>query len=116
MNQAEFDAQLASDIGAMFVDPLSFVRYAFPWGSGDLAEWEGPDQWQTEFLKDLGKGVDTLDVAVRMATAAGHGVGKSVLVAWVILWAMSTRPHLAGVVTANTGTQLETKTWRELSL
>jgi hypothetical protein len=29
---------------------------------------------------------------------------------------MSTRPHLAGVVTANTATQLETKTWRELSV
>jgi hypothetical protein len=34
----------------------------------------------------------------------------------VILWAMSTRPHLNGVVTANTQTQLETKTWRELSI
>ena len=116
MNQAEFDTAIAGDVGRMFSDPLSFVRYAFPWGKGDLAEWEGPDEWQTEFLQDLGKGVNTLDAAVRMATAAGHGVGKSVLVAWVILWAMSTRPHLAGVVTANTGTQLETKTWRELSL
>jgi len=29
---------------------------------------------------------------------------------------MSTRPHLNGVVTANTTTQLSTKTWRELAL
>ena len=29
---------------------------------------------------------------------------------------MSTRPHLSGVVTANTMSQLSTKTWRELAL
>lgn len=38
-------------------------------------------------------------------------------VAMLILWAMSTRgPNFSGVVTANTMTQLNTKTWRELAL
>lgn len=37
-------------------------------------------------------------------------------VAWLILWAMSTRPHINGVVTANTFPQLNTKTWRELAV
>ena len=41
---------------------------------------------------------------------------NSAEVAWIILWAMSTRPHLNGVVTANTFPQLNTKTWRELAL
>lgn len=36
--------------------------------------------------------------------------------AWIILWAMSTRPQLAGWVTANTKAQLQSKTWRELAL
>jgi hypothetical protein len=43
-------------------------------------------------------------------------VGKSAITAWLILWAMSTRPHLSGVVTANTLPQLSTKTWRELAV
>lgn len=36
--------------------------------------------------------------------------------AFIILWFMSTRPHCAGVVTANTQTQLRSKTWRELAV
>ena len=50
-----------------------------------------------------------------MATASGHGIGKSTLVAWIVawivVWIMSTRPHCQGTVTANTFTQLQTKTW-----
>jgi hypothetical protein len=45
--------------------------------------------------------------AIRMATASGHRIGKSTLVVWI----MSTRPHCQGTVTANTFTQLQTKTW-----
>ena len=51
---------------------------------------------------------------VRIAVASGHGVGKSALVAWLILWASATVPSTRGVVTANTETQLKTKTWTEL--
>lgn len=110
------DILLARDMAAFHDDPLGFVRYAFAWGSGDLEGFAGPDAWQAAFLADLGKGALTAKEAVRLAVASGHGVGKSALVAWIILWAMSTRPHLAGVITANTGTQLADKTWRELAL
>jgi hypothetical protein len=53
---------------------------------------------------------------VQHAVASGHGVGKSALVAWLLLWAMATQPSTRGVVTANTETQLKTKTktWAEL--
>ena len=108
--------QLAIDIGAFFHDPLSFVLYAFSWGEGELAEHSGPDKWQAEILTDIGKGTISASEALRIAVASGHGIGKSALVAFIILWAMSTRPHLAGVVTANTGAQLSDKTWRELAL
>ena len=57
----------------------------------------------------------TPDEAVRLAVASGHGIGKSALVAWVILWAMSTLSDTRGVVTANTEGQLRTKTWPELA-
>ena len=50
-----------------------------------------------------------------MAVASGHGIGKSALVAWIILWAMSTFTDARGIVTANTEGQLRTKTWPELA-
>ena len=40
---------------------------------------------------------------------------NSALSAWIILFIMSTRPMSKGVITANTGEQLKTKTWAELS-
>ncbi|MGZ5905641.1 MAG: terminase, partial [Reyranella sp.] len=55
------------------------------------------------------------DEAVRMAVASGHGIGKSALVAWIILWALSTVSDTRGIVTANTEGQLRTKTWPELA-
>ena len=44
-----------------------------------------------------------------------HVTHNSTSAAWILHWLMSTRPHLSGVVTANTGAQLKTKTWRELA-
>lgn len=95
-------------------DPLGFVRAAFNWGEGELAGESGPDEWQTELLAELGR-LSASGEPIRLAVASGHGVGKTALVAWVILWAELTRPNLAGVVTANTQNQLSGKTWAELS-
>jgi hypothetical protein len=110
------DQALVDSVPLWFNDPLQYVREAFEWGRGELLEHPGPDTWQEDVLRDLGAGTGNLAEALRLAVASGHGIGKSALVAWIILWAMSTRPHLAGVITANTGTQLETKTWRELAI
>lgn len=52
---------------------------------------------------------------VRQAVASGHGIGKSTLAAWLILWAITTSEDTRGVVTANTERQLKTKTWSELA-
>jgi hypothetical protein len=117
-----FDIQLSADVGMFANDPLGFVKYIFPWGSDILKGEAGPDEWQTEFLSYLGneirKGVATqeaMKATIRMAVASGHGVGKTALVAWIILWFLSTRDAPQIVVTANTQTQLSTKTWRELA-
>jgi hypothetical protein len=98
-------------------DPLGFVLWAFPWGEpgSELENETGPEQWQAEILDELGKGVTTLDQALRIARCSGHGIGKSALVSWVILWAIATFEDTKGIVTANTETQLKTKTWAELS-
>jgi len=96
-------------------DPLGFVCFAFPWGTGELADQRGPDTWQTAVLEYVGGQCLTAPEALQVAVASGHGVGKTALVAWLLLWFLSTRPHPQAVVTANTKTQLDTKTWRELA-
>lgn len=97
-------------------DPLGFVLFAFPWGEpGPLAGDTGPEPWQRDLLTRIGQGLLSPDMAVREAVASGHGIGKSALVAWIILWALSTMPDTRGVVAANTEGQLRTKTWPELT-
>lgn len=103
-------------------DPVSWAYWAFDWGHGELAGIDGLDPWQEEELRALGEaikdrafnGVDPV-VPIRSAVSSGHGIGKSALVAILILFIMSTRPHAKGTVTANTGDQLRTKTWGELA-
>ncbi len=104
---------------AVRLDPLGFVRWAFPWGEGVLAGHDGPEAWQTDVLGEIGRQLRAnaqgeKSGPVRIAVASGHGVGKSALVAWLLLWASATVPSTRGVVTANTETQLKTKTWVEL--
>ena len=108
---------LRNDIAAMTHDPLAFVRYAFPWGEGELTDYRGPQQWQCDVLADIGRALKAGardNGPIKIAVASGHGIGKSALVSWLILWAMSTHEDTRGVVTANTGDQLRGKTWAEL--
>jgi hypothetical protein len=110
------EAELADEIGSYAFDPLGFVMFAFPWGErGPLQDKGGPDDWQREVLERVRDGLDTPEKAIQQAVASGHGVGKSALVAWLLLWSLSTHPDTRGVVTANTENQLRTKTWAELA-
>lgn len=98
-------------------DPLLFVLAAFPWGEkGTVLENErGPLPWQIDVLRTIRDGLRKDRTApVRVAVASGHGIGKSALVAWLSLWGVMTFPGARGVVTANTETQLRTKTWAEV--
>lgn len=96
-------------------DPLRFVEEAFPWGVDELADYDGPDEWQKDVLEQIRLHEIDISEALRVAVASGHGIGKSALVAWIILWAISTEVDTKGVVTANTENQLRTKTWAELA-
>ena len=110
-------ADVVAFVGEFSHDPLGFVYAAFPWGAAGttLDGLAGPDAWQREVLEDVGAGVKDIETVVREAVASGHGVGKSALVAWLVLWAMATHEETRCIVTANTDTQLRTKTWPELS-
>lgn len=112
------DEKLIDWLAECRYDPLRFVMGAFEWGKGQLRDFDGPDKWQREYLKELGKAVkrkERYGGPVRMAVASGHGVGKSAVTSWVTLWYMSTRPGCLGTVTANTERQLKNRTWRELA-
>jgi hypothetical protein len=117
---ADDQEQLIADIARYTHDPLGFVLYSFEWGAGELRDYaEGPEDWQRDLLADIGEklraGAITKPEAIREAVSSGHGVGKSAMVAWVCLWALATCEDARGIVTANTESQLKTKTWPEIS-
>ena len=106
-----------------YFDPYGFVCAVFPWGEkGSMLEhFAGPRNWQREVLQKLGceledrcfNGFDPV-LPVYLAISSGHGIGKSALSAWIILWFMCTRTIPRGTVTANTAKQLSSRTWGEL--
>lgn len=117
MQARDAELALAGDLGALTCDPLGFVRYAFPWGEERL-DAAGPRQWQRDILQTIGTHLTdkaTRHQPLRIAVASGHGIGKSALIGMVINWAMSTHDDCRVVVTANTETQLRTKTWPEVA-
>ena len=139
MNSGQFSTateQLTDLIGDFQDDPLGYVMTVFPWHDNPTIQMVklqepyksrfnceyGPDRWACEMLDQLGSeikkrgfnGRDAVD-AIRFSTASGHGIGKSTMVAWLIMFILDTRPLSMGVVTANTGDQLRTKTWAELA-
>lgn len=111
---SEDKGALAAFLGEFAHDPVGFVWAAFPWGEGEL-EGQSPQKWQLELLEDIANGLKTVEQVIREVRASGNGIGKSALVCWIILWAAGTYEDCKGVVTANTDTQLRTKTWAELA-
>jgi hypothetical protein len=112
---ASYFAKIAEHLHQYERDPLGFVMDVFPWGQEgtSLHGQDGPDKWQIQVLVTISQCL-SWDEALQIAISSGHGVGKSALVSWVILWGISTRVGTKGVVTANTDNQLRTKTWVEL--
>ncbi len=109
--------ELVSYLAQFAYDPYRFVLAAFPWDEpGTALEGMWPQPWQVKILKEIRDGFLRPDEAIREAVSSGHGIGKSALVCWIILWAMATHADTRGVVTANTDGQLKSKTWAELSV
>jgi hypothetical protein len=120
---AKQEEELMTDVWSLNIkdDPLNFVRYIFPWNQEGtpLADFSGPRRWQEKILRDVGNHIrknETMDLPemYRLAVASGRGIGKSALVAWLILWMLSTRLGSTIIVTANTEQQLRSRTWAEL--
>lgn len=66
-----------------------------------------PEAWQREALSNVSDNQ-------RLAIRSGHGVGKTTLLAWIILWWLTTRLPCKVLVTANSQDQLRDVTWAEI--
>ena len=106
-------------------DPLRWAQIAYDWGHGELAEFDGPRQWQREAFAEIRDHLNndaTRYQPLMLARASGHGIGKSAFIGMVTNWALSTCEDCKVVITANTDNQLRTKTapevgkWQRLSL
>ncbi|MGB0593303.1 MAG: hypothetical protein ACPGIF_03495 [Flavobacteriales bacterium] len=120
---ADQETKLMTEMWSMNIkdDPYNFVKFTFPWGVKDtpLEDFEGPRKWQEKILREITTHIQRnqrLDMPemFRLAVASGRGIGKSALVAWLILWMLSTRLGSTIIVTANTEQQLRSRTWAEL--
>jgi hypothetical protein len=106
-------------------DLEKFVLFAFPWGKANtpLENFKGPRSWQRDELQNITEHIRNNRILMangkepliyQSATASGRGPGKSAVVAWLNLWMMSTRIGSTAINTANTESQLLTRTWPEV--
>ena len=100
MSKASADAKEFDDFIRLYRnDPVKFVRVVLR---------ENPLKWQEELLRKIAAGKR------RISVRAGHGVGKSTVCSWAIVWVMCTRFPQKCVMTAPTAGQLFDALFSEL--
>lgn len=98
MNKGNIN-ELVNSMRKYIQDPVLFVRNVLK---------VRPDKWQEECLQAIAHNS-------RVAVRSGHGVGKTALESWVILWFLFTRPFPKIPCTAPTQQQLLDILWPEIS-
>ena len=93
------ETELQKRLLMMRDDPVLFVRALF-----DVE----PQRWQADALGALA----THD---RISIRSGHGVGKTALLSWAILWWLLTHYPVKAACTANTASQLQHVLWPEIA-
>jgi hypothetical protein len=113
-----WDPRIADDLE-------KFVLFVYPWGKPGtpLAQFKGPRSWQREELERISIHIadnrnriarKESPLIYRSATVSGRGPGKSAIVAWLNHWMMTTRRGSTSINTANSESQLKSRTWAEL--
>ena len=122
---ADPEQELVELAAACTHDPVRWTQLAYDWGHGELADYDGPRVWQAEMLAEIRDHLQnpaTRHQPLMVARASGHGIGKSAGIGMVVNWALSTCEDTKVVITANTDTQLRTKTapevgkWQRLAI
>ena len=100
MSKASAEGKEFDDFIALYRgDPVKFVRNVLN---------ENPLPWQEKLLRKIAAGKR------RISVRAGHGVGKSTVCSWAIVWVMCTRFPQKCVMTAPTAGQLFDALFSEL--
>lgn len=116
MNNA--DDLLVEDLLSYTHDPQGYMLYSYPWGKGALEGITGPRQWQSEINSIINKHLinpKTRFQPLLIAVASGHGIGKTAEISMLADWGISTCEDCKVLITANTDTQLRTKTMPEVT-
>jgi len=116
--KADPQLELIHDIAGFTHDPLGHALYAYPWGDTSFSDEMGPRKWQREVMGDIREHLsnpDTRFKPLRIAIASGHGIGKSAAISMICKWALDTCEDTRIVITANTESQVLTKTSPEVS-
>jgi hypothetical protein len=111
-DEAGGDEDRVEELLAQTNSPEKYVALAWPSIK--------PEVWQAQVLQCIGEKLSEnarLDrwKAIQIAVASGNGVGKSALLSWLIIWALTTFEDCLGVVTAGTEGQLRTRLWSEVA-
>lgn len=80
--------------------------------------------WQRDALSDIAAQIaknpprdDGGNVTpIKIAIKAGHSVGKTALICWLLLWLLTTRKNIKAVVSANSEDQISDTIWPELGV
>lgn len=104
--------RIAKVAAACKYSPLGWAQRAWNWGVGDL-EGKSVRKWQASIFEQIGQRLQnpaTRHMPIRVSIASGHGIGKSAAMGMLANWAMTCHAGARVVVTANTESQLRTKT------
>ena len=126
IGSAAAESEILTQILALKDDPLGFIYYAIPWGrpGTPFEKFDGPRPWQIEELKAIGEHTRAQKFALenglrssvyKSAISSGRGPGKSALFGMVALWHASTRIGAPTIVSANTESQLRSRTYPEFA-
>jgi hypothetical protein len=118
MNNNEVEEQIIKKAANFQYDPLAWAKFAWDWGYGEFKDLIGPREWQADIFTDIKNHLanpESRYQPLQIAVASGHGIGKSAGMGMISNWAMSCFDDARIVTTANTDTQLKTKTVPEIS-
>lgn len=123
--KTDHEQQLIETILGFKYDPLGFVMYAFPWGveNTPLAKIKQPRKWQIRELLNIKKQLENNRFRISIGLnpepiyigiSSGRGIGKSAYLSMIECWVMSCWLGSTSIITANTETQLRTRTMSEI--
>lgn len=106
-------------------DLLKFIMFVYPWGKvgTPLEHFSGPRSWQRDEFNRVSEHIAKNKELIRKGdfpevyqsgTASGRGVGKSAFVSMFNHWMMTCNLGSSTITTANSESQLVSKTWAEL--